>query len=115
MPSTNRRSRPLFRLESIAFAVAPRTKRSDSAARRVVADVLGPKAWRVSALSVGKGEFEAIPRRPPRPASGRGLSLIWQRVHQLRADPRVLWADPLFETLSVEKDLSKGRKDQRTD
>jgi hypothetical protein len=55
-----RRSKSSVRVESIAFRLAPSTTTKVTACR-LVADVLGPRKWSVSALSIPKGEFEAVP------------------------------------------------------
>jgi thermitase len=106
-----RRLKLLTRFESIAFCLAPSTQRTPLTARRVVGEVLDLRRWGVSALSVPKGEFEAVPRRRSRSASERSLALAWQRVYKLRADPRVLWAEPLFEIEDVDEQRTSNDDD----
>jgi hypothetical protein len=91
-----------MRLEAIAFRVTPGPLRLPLA-WRIVAGVLDERMWTVSPLAIAKGEFKAVPRRRIRTSSARRVSSAWQSVHRLRADRRILWAEPLFEVLKTKK------------
>jgi serine protease len=114
MPPKARRLKPVTRFESIAFCLAPSARVATSTARRVVGKVLDLNMWRVSTLSAGKGEFDAVPLLPSRTVSERSVALAWERVYELRADPRVLWAEPLFEIFVVDHPTTVG-DDKGTD
>jgi thermitase len=94
------------RLESLAFQVEPRRGASPQvAARAALARALPGRRWALVPLNARAGEFEAVLLRPgepitrvrPRRPARVSVATAWNMTYALREDPRVVYAEPLFE------------------
>src|SRR5688500_6796826 len=99
------RSTPRARFESLAFRVEARREQAVVVARRVVRRAFPGQRWRVVPLDAGKGEFEALPRQ------GRRLTpaASWTSAYRLRAQPEIVYAEPLFAVPAVEQHVVPPR------
>lgn len=90
------------RFESLAFQIEPqRGVGPAAAARAVLRRVFPDRAWTLVPLNRRSGEFEARPKGP----GGRRLSAgaAWDATYRLRQDPRIVYAEPLFEVPNAEQ------------
>lgn len=82
------------KFEAIALTVDPGPRESPEQAAARVAKEARLTEWRVDAVSAEQGEFELVPPpRARRPTPGAA----WDAVYRLRAQPQVVYAEPLFE------------------
>jgi hypothetical protein len=101
------------RFESIVFCVEPDRKR-----RRRGPRTKRPRFdagdWRVASLPIGDGVYEATPATKWR-RSDVSVAAAWERVYELRADPRVRWAEPMFEITTPQAAEQSADHDPATD
>jgi thermitase len=88
------------RFESLAFQIEPRRGvRPETTARAAVRRAFPGGGWTVSPLNLSSAEFEATPRRPGRIS----VPAAWDATYRLRLEPRVVYAEPLFEIPNEEQ------------
>ncbi len=105
VPASQKRPAPVF--ESLAFRVELARGRqprqvATAAARRAL-----PAGWTIRPLGPLPGSFEAIPRS--RSSAPRTPGRAWDLAYQLRDQPAVIYAEPLFTVDNTPQQPPKGR------
>ena len=92
---TRKQPKVTLRFEGLAFQVDLRPdENARTVARAVLRRVFPARGWTLSPLNPRTAEFEA------RPAKGRrrlDVGAAWSASYRLRAAPRVIYSEPLFE------------------
>jgi serine protease len=95
--SSRRKATPQNRnpqFEAIALTVDPGPRESPERSATLAARKAGLARWRVDTVSSDEGQFELV---PPERAKRITPGEAWDAVYRLRAQPQVVYAEPLFK------------------
>jgi thermitase len=89
------------RFESLSFQVEfKKGVKPATVARAALRSAFPKRAWTITPLNEKGGEFEA---RPKGPRARMSTGEAWQAAYRLREDPRVGYAEPMFELANDEQ------------